>query len=206
MTKIIQFQPVSYQTNKCIPSLKQQYMHEKLEADTFGYSDVEIDDIQSEKTKKVARPENIRRVKANAWILYDSVLREKENVSALISVAEQRGFTDILNLKGNPVSFYSDNLGRSVMVEYDKDGKDERLTTFYPNDNRILKIENIVNGSKVVFFNYNNEHMEITTTTKNKFGKSTREVFCYENGEPISYSKYVKSIIREETLVEACEF
>ena len=43
-------------------------------------------------------------------------------------------------------------------------------------------------------------------TKPNFFGKYTSEVFSYENGRPISYSKYKNSVYSDGELAETCEF
>ena len=48
--------------------------------------------------------------------------------------------------------------------------------------------------------------MEIAKTTKTGLFKYSREVFAYENGRPISYSKYEQPLFSDDVLKEALDF
>lgn len=206
MTKIIPFEPIK-QTIKTQQPQNVQTIKIKQEpiVDTFEFTDGIIEEeIKTPKAKEPKMPRN--QLVAIAWNHYDKALRTKEKVQKLFKKAEENNFEDMLNSKGNLVTFEEDNLGRMVMIECDEKGRDKRRTTLTPDDEEILKIVTVPH-TQVIFFDYGKDYTEVIKSTKpNILGKSIREVFCYENGKPISYSKYNQNLFSDDVLVETCEF
>ena len=159
-----------------------------------------------QKEQELQNPKHLKKELVNkAWILYDKALKTKDKVSSLIKEAERIGYLDMINNKGNRITFAEDQLGRYVMIEYDKDDNERRHTTFMPDDRRICKIDTLPH-TQIMFFNYGNDHIEIAKTTKTGLFKHSREVFAYENGRPISYSKYEQPLFSDDVLKEALDF
>lgn len=206
MTKIIPFEPIK-QTVKTQQPQNVQTVKIKQEpiVDTFEFTDGVIEEqVKIPKVKEPKIPKN--QLVAVAWNHYDKALKTREKVQKLLNKAEEHNYEDMLDNKGNLVTFEEDTLGRTVMIECDEKGRDKRRTTLTPDDENILKIITVPH-TQVIFFDYGKEYTEVIKLTKpNILGKSTREVFCYENGKPISYSKYNQNLFADDVLVETCEF
>ena len=208
MTKIIQFNP-----NYSKPTESRRTQHQTTQMkpqqpkdDTFEKMEAAFDAQVAAERARVAKPQTPKKELVNkAWILYDKALKTKDKVSSLIKEAKRIGYLDMINNKGNRITFKEDQLGRYVMIEYDKDDNERRHTTFMPDNSRICKIDTLPH-TQIMFFNYGNDHIEIAKTTKTGLFKHSREVFAFENGRPISYSKYNGSLFTEDSLTEAIDF
>lgn len=173
--------------------------------DTFEKLEAAFDAQVAAERAKVAKPQTPKNELVNkAWILYDKALKTKDRVQGMIYQAEEQDFVGITNKKGVPVEFYSDNLGRAIMIEKDEEGTEKRRTTFTPYSDKIWSIT--TPKTQTVFFDYGKDYTEITKTTKTGLFKYLKEVFAYENGRPISYSKYNGSLFTEDTLTAALDF
>ena len=208
MTKIIQFNPNYSKSTESRRTQHQtiQMKQQQPKDDTFKKMEAAFDAQVAAERARVAKPQTPKKELVNkAWILYDKALKTKDKVSSLIKEAKRIGYLDMINNKGNRITFAEDQLGRYVMTEYDKDDNERRHTTFIPDDNRICKIDTLPH-TQIMFFNYGNDHIEIAKTTKTGLFKYSREVFAYENGRPISYSKYEQPLFSDDVLKEALDF
>ena len=137
--------------------------------------------------------------------MYDSALITKNYLYRLIDKAYNRNFQDFVDREGNLITFEEDNLGRYVLIECDKEGKDKRRTTFTATDGEIVSIE--TKNQKIVFFNYKDNYTEIRNTTKPNFlGNYTKETYCFSNHKLSAYLKYKQGFFIEDELLEHLEF
>ena len=202
---VIQFNP---NNRKSVQSPKKpQYAKAQTQPkdDTFAKLEAAFDAQIAAERAKVAKPQTPKNELINkAWVLYDKALKTKDRVQGMIYQAEDNDFIGITNKKGVPVEFYSDDLGRAIMIEKDENGTEKRRTTFTPYSDKIWSIT--TPKTQTVFFNYGKDYTEISRTTKTGFFKYSKEVFAFENGRPISYSKYNGSLFTEDALTEALDF
>ena len=206
MTKIIPFNPV-LKSGYEIKSDVQPKVKLEQPNDSFEFQDYELDEETNVKKTKSLTPKLPQsQLLSKAWDNYDKALRIRDRVAKLLVKAQANNYEDMLDSKGNLITFKEDILGRSVMVECDENARDKRRTTFYKDNGKIIKISALPH-TQIVFFEYKNGYTEITKMTKpNFFGKYTSEVYSYENGRPISYSKYKNSVYSDGELTETCEF
>ena len=181
----------------------------KLEqpCDTFEFQDYALDEETNVKKTKSLTPKLPQsQLLAKAWEHYDKALRTRDRVAKLLMKAQANNYEDMLDSKGNLITFEEDIFGRKIMIECDENSRDKRRTTFYPNNGKITSIA-IIPHTHISFFDYGKEYTDIIKSTKpNFFGKYTSEIYSYEQGRPISYSKYKKSVYADEKLSETCEF
>lgn len=202
---VIQFNPSNVKPTQ-IQQKQQQYKPQtQPKDDTFEKLEAAFDAQIAAERAKVPMPQTPKKELINkAWSLYDKSLKIKDRVLGMIYKAEENGFVGITNKKGIPVEFYSDNLGRAIMIEKDEEGTEKRRTTFTPYSDKIWSIT--TPHTQCVFFDYGKDYTEITKTTKTGLFKYSKEVFAFENGKPVSYSKYNSSLFTDDTLTEALDF
>ncbi len=198
MSKIIQYNPVNQITitNKS----PKQKIKSIDQIDSFELSS-DFGNISTNQKKVKARATTNFHILNTAWNYYDEAIAEKKRTSELIALAENTNFTDMQNKDGNLITFEEDNLGRMVMIECDRNGRDKIRTTFTPYEDKIWKIEKLPH-TKIVFFDFGKDYTEIIKTSSNNIlGQSTKEVYCYENGKPLSYNKYRQSSLKKAQLI-----
>ncbi|MBQ8886864.1 MAG: hypothetical protein IJY61_04100 [Candidatus Gastranaerophilales bacterium] len=202
---VIQFNPNGVKPVQSYQKTQQtKYQIQPID-DTFEKLEAAFDAQIAAERAKVPKPQTSEKELINrAWTLYDKALKTKDRVQGMIYEAEANDFVGVKNKKGVPVEFYSDNLGRAVMIEKDEEGVEKRRTTFTPYSNKIWSIT--TPKTQCIFFDHGKDYTEISKTTKNGLFKYSKEVFSYENGRPVSYSKYKQSLFSDEVLTEACEF
>lgn len=192
MTRIIQFCPRTETYGKT-----ETQEHRKISLETKDRLELSKNRTTTNNTETIARSEIIMK----SWEYYDEAISEKERVAQLISLAEDNDFEDMKNRNGELITFAEDKLGRYVMIECDRKGRYKTLTTFSPYEDRIWKIEKLPH-TKIVFFDFGKNYTEVIKTASNNIlGQSTKEVYCYENGKPLSYSKYRQSLFKEDKLI-----
>ena len=210
MTKIIQF-PQNNKVNTTKPTYDikfdtQPQVKFEQPCDTFEFQDYALDEVDVKSQKSLTPKTPKSQLVAKAWDYYDKALKTRDKVSKLIKKAEANGFADMLDSKGNLITFEEDILGRTVMIECDENAIDKRKTTFTPYQDKIWKI-NTFPHTQIVFFDYGKDYTEITKTTKpNILGNYTSEVYCYENGRPVSYFKHKQNLFSDKVTTETCEF
>lgn len=200
MSKIIQFNPNNIQPTQEIKPARYQYCNCEFRDEALD--EVIVSKPKSSKPRDCKAPEEIEK---EARQMYDSALITKNYLYRLIDKAYNRDFQDFEDREGNLITFEEDNLGRYVLIECDRDGKDKRRTTFTPSDGEIVSIQ--TKNQKIVFFNYKDNYTEIRNTSKpNLFGNSTKETYCFSHHQLSSYLRFKQGLFIEDELLESIEF
>ena len=207
MTKIIQFNP-NYSSkieNTKRTDIAQTKAHSQPIDDTFQKLEAAFDAQIAAAKANVPKPQTPTNELINrAWDNYDKAIKLKERNLKLIHQAEYEDFNDIFTKQGNKISFFQDNLGRYVMVEYDNNGEQKRATTFTPYEDKIWKIQSP--KKSIVFYSTQSNYTEISNIKKTGLFKYSKQVYTYENGRPTSYSKYEQSLFSDDVLKETIDF
>lgn len=203
---IIQFNPNAWQgiENSSINQQKQIYTRH-VEPHGFGYCDEILEDEVGffAKLKNLFKNKTIPTIKASltteeaqnkAQVVLKETMLTKDEIIKLIYKGIKNDYNDITNHAGNLVTFEQDGMGRGIMIEHDRKDKPARITTFALTDGSVYRIEEKIPHSrsynKIIFFNYNNSHIEVRKGIKEGFSnESLKELYSFEKGRPNYYKK-----------------